>query len=192
MSELTEITSIDTPPTEFHQPPKVDADKLNELQQHPLFFQLTLKQQDFLLRFVEFKGNGRRAAKAVFKAKDDKSADYQARKLLRRWQIRKLLALYGKFTFEGYLITRDEALHLISEKLRDGRLDTKAFVELMRFTSKLQGWEDRQNSTAMPESDDNDEGTDTDAFSDDDVNRMVQELERPRGSYGKEITKNKS
>jgi hypothetical protein len=176
LPELTEINSIDVPPTDFHPAPKTDADKLEALKQHPLFGQLTLKQQDFLLRYIEYKGNGRRAAKTVFKTKDDKSADYQSRKLLRRWEVRKLLTVYGKFSFEGYLMNRDEALHLISEKLRDA-IDIKSFVDLMRFLSKLQGWEDRK---IAPDADADDEGEDTASISDDDVQRMVLGMEKAR------------
>jgi hypothetical protein len=175
LPELTALNSIDVPPSDFHSTPKTDADKIDALKQHPLFGQLTLKQQDFLLRYIEYKGNARRAAKAVFKTKDDKSADYQSRKLLRRWEVRKLLTVYGKFSFEGYLVTRDEALHLISEKLRDGTIDIKSFVDLMRFISKLQGWEDRKIAADV-----DDESEDTASISDDDVQRMVLGMEKAR------------
>lgn len=140
MSIMTELPLVEMPLANSHRENDSREDKIEALKSHPLFFQLSQKRQDFVIAFMQSR-NPRRAALKAFQCADDKNADYQARKVLKSWMVRKLLTEIGGFKFDGYLLSLDEALYLVSNRLRDSSTDSKTFSALMALISRMCSWE---------------------------------------------------
>lgn len=136
--------------------------KIKEMKAHPAYFQLTNKQQRFILAFIDSGGNARAAAQSVFNCKTAQSADNLAKKVLKKWQVRKLLQIVGEYSFTGILMTKEEAMYLISERMRDESITADQFSTMLKFMSGALGWVEPAKGKK------------------DDIDSLVQKLEREK------------
>jgi hypothetical protein len=114
---------------------------IDDLRLHPLFFQLTAKQREFLMEFVT---NGYKVNAAVMKAyprmASETNANSHGRKLLRNWKMRRLVTFMGDYKLEGMVATKEEVAQLLTERIRDKATPAQWFLEIYRELAYLSGW----------------------------------------------------
>lgn len=116
------------------------------IKRHPLFHGLTNRKKNFVLAYIESNGDLVGAVDKSYRCKSHKSSDSQGRKLLRTFEIRNLLALYYGYDIAGSPMTRDEALGIISARIRNRQISHKEFKELWDRLTEQTGWKPRRRS----------------------------------------------
>lgn len=108
------------------------------LKTHPLWHQLTAKQQNFLIAYIET-GDRRKAIEAVFEFTTEDAMELHASRLLGNYAIKHLLAAYYGYELTGEAIKKQEFLQLISDRLRNPHTNASQFVVLARIAHDLMG-----------------------------------------------------
>lgn len=98
----------------------------------------TDRQQNFLSHYI-ISRDGKAAALHAYICKSDKSAERFASTLLTRWKFRKLLSDIGLIVLTGTKVGQEEALQLLSERLRVTATDAPVFAKLMNLFLELGG-----------------------------------------------------
>lgn len=104
-----------------------DYKTVEGLKLHPLFQLLSRKQQEFVLAFIELKGDRVAAAKQVYSAK---KPDAVAMRALRTAYIRQLLAIHYGYDADQARMTKTELAGLIAARLRKISTSDRSFAEL--------------------------------------------------------------
>lgn len=105
-----------------------DYQTIEGLKQHPLYGLLTGKQQDFLISYLETKGDRSKAIIAAgFK---NRRSDVAAMRMLRSAYVRKLISIYYGYEFDQAPMTKGELSGLISARLRDSKVSDAMFSRL--------------------------------------------------------------
>lgn len=123
--------------------PKYDYQSVEGLKRHPLWSQLTTRQQNFVLFYIEHDGDRIAAAKLAYRPKGDKSADGMAHRLLKVFPIRKLLSIYFGYEIEGSPLSRSEMILLLSDRLRSTDCADREWHNLAAMYLGLKGWKIR-------------------------------------------------
>jgi Terminase small subunit len=107
-----------------------------EVQAHPLYQELTPKQQKFLALYIET-GNREEAAKGAY---DTKNPDEFGRRILRTLKIRKLLTFYrGESKTDDGPLAKSELIGIIASKIRQSGKTPQdnGFVKLVELYMEL-------------------------------------------------------
>jgi hypothetical protein len=112
---------------------------LDEVKSHPLFAQLTVKQQAFITAYIETKDNVSSIKAAGYTCKLDKTADMLARKNLKHPVIKQLIALGLGYETDGGLMSKSELMLRMSEAIRITK-NTTEFSRLSLLYTYLRGW----------------------------------------------------
>jgi hypothetical protein len=112
---------------------------LEEVKAHPLFDQLTPLQQTFVTHYVETQDLVMSARLAGYNCRDDKRFELMARKNLKNASIKKLVSIGLKYDPIGGLITKPEALMLLSDQIHKAENSTM-FYRLMSLYADLKKW----------------------------------------------------
>jgi hypothetical protein len=114
---------------------------LEGLKQHPLWRQLTDKQQVFVEQYIRTKDRFA-AVRTAFDVGEVGADGFSAR-LLQHRQIRPLIAAhFGYKTDKDGALTKNDLADLISKRLRSGTLSDGYFRELTVWYIRLRGWDD--------------------------------------------------
>jgi hypothetical protein len=151
----------------------------NTPESHTLWLQITPKQQKFIKTYLETKDRVI-SVKAAYNCKTDTSASCFADKLMRSWKVQQILAHAGGYTTEGRMLNKQEAMQLVSDRLRDKDIPAVAFTKLFVMFAQLNGWLKRSPSTGLlcePED-----------APEQDINQLVRQMEKQKKeqSNGKE------
>jgi hypothetical protein len=136
---------------------------VEDLKNHPLYCQLTTKMQKFVSTFVTNGYNLLDAVKAAYNSKSDKSAEAHGRNMLRNWKVRSLVSFMGDYSLEGAVLTRREAIAIVSDRLRDKETPAQWFCKLYDILKELRG--SFTTEDPLPEEEASD------------VNKLVRDLE---------------
>jgi phage terminase small subunit len=101
---------------------------IDGLKTHPLYGQLSEKQQKFLISYLENNGNRTLAASAAYVTDKPQSMGL---KLLRHPVISKLIAIYHDYGIPNVPMSKTELIGLIAGRLRDEKTSGKDFVALV-------------------------------------------------------------
>lgn len=122
--------------------PERDSDPqyrtLKGLATHPLWHQLTAKQQNFLTAYIET-GDRRKAVAEVFEFTTEDAMELHASRLLGNYAIKHLLAAYYGYELIGEPLKKQEFLQLISDRLRNPHTNASQFIVLARIAHDLMG-----------------------------------------------------
>lgn len=122
------------------RPELVEVPKtVEDLKNHPLYCQLTAKMQKFVVEFVTNEYKLVAAVNSAYTCKSEKNAEAQGRNLLRNWKVRKLVSFMGDYSLDGAVVTRKEAIALISDRLRDKATPAQWFCKLYEMFMILRG-----------------------------------------------------
>lgn len=122
---------------------KLSDTDVEKLREHPLWHELTDRQQRFLVNFVQSDGQKEQSVEAVYDCRDNRSARAMVSTLLRRPTIKQILLEVCGYELKRTHITRGELLSLISVRLRNNKLSIREFTLLSGVYSDLKGWRKR-------------------------------------------------
>jgi hypothetical protein len=118
--------------------------KDKHLQDDPLFKQLTLKQQNFLLEYQQTL-DSTEAVLNAFDCKKETTAQSYVHKLLNNTRIRRLIRTYINPEIDYVCPTsRHEFLVLLSQRLRNPQLSDTMFCQLTDSLLAITGWRPRR------------------------------------------------
>jgi hypothetical protein len=152
--------------------PKVtepDYRTIEGLKTHPLFLLLSAKQQEFVLAFIQLKGNRAAAASQVYSARKPDAVGMRA---LRTSYIRQLLALYYGYDVDQSRMGKQELVGLIAARLRKAQTSDTTFNRLVENYLELTGG--RKRPAGRPS---NDEQEDHAADAEPDIDALVRAAE---------------
>jgi hypothetical protein len=112
---------------------------LSEVKSHPLFVQLTEKQQAFVIAYIETQDKVASIKTAGYSCKLDKTADMLARKNLKHPVIKQLVAMGLGYETDGGLMSKSELMLRMSEAIRVTG-NTSEFSRLCILYTYLRGW----------------------------------------------------
>lgn len=115
---------------------------IDKIKQHPLFAQLTAKQQAFTEHFIQTQ-DLIISSRAAYNCKDEHSAEMLARKNLKHPIVKQLVAMALKYEPTGGLLTKGEMMLAMSEKIRTAKR-VSDFTKLVMIFSELKGWTGRK------------------------------------------------
>lgn len=135
--EKTEIKNPQHRPAD----PTSNADRryrnINGIKKHPLWHQLTSKQQNFLIAYIETLDRVQAVEKAGYEFSTEDAAELHATRLLSNFAVKNLLAAYFGYELQGEILKKEEFLRLLSDRLRNPHTKTSEFVVMARITSEL-------------------------------------------------------
>jgi hypothetical protein len=106
------------------------------LKTHPIFKLLSAKQQEFVLAYIELKGDRAAAAAKVYSAKKPDAVGMRAARTL---YIRKLLAIYYGYDLDQTRMGKQELIGLISARIRKADTSDTTFNKLVDNYLELTG-----------------------------------------------------
>lgn len=112
---------------------------IEEIQAHPLYIQLTPKQQAFVTAYISTQDGISSIRAAGYGCQLDKTADMMARKNLKHPLIKQLIASALGYESTGGMLSKKDVLLLMSEHLRTTK-DTTTFARLSLLFADIQGW----------------------------------------------------
>lgn len=116
-----------------------DPVSLEDVKGHPLFVQLTPRQQAFVTHYCETQDKVAAIRAAGYQCKSDQTADMMARKNLKHAVIKQLVAIGLGYEPTGGILSKKEVLLLMSDRLRENPNAT-VFSRLIWLFSQLRGW----------------------------------------------------
>jgi len=118
-----------------------EENQLDKIKTHHLFNQLTEGQKQFVLKFIETNGDGVLAVHSAYpKITTPYATHTTLSKLLGNWKVRRILAWYGGYSFDGSPMSQTEAVQLISDRLRSPDTDTASFTKMIVLLADINGW----------------------------------------------------
>jgi hypothetical protein len=111
---------------------------LDKVVLHPLFLQLTERQQRFTKSFIETQNNVT-AIRASYNCQTDRTADMLARKCLKHPLIKNLVGLALGYEPDGGLMSKSELMLRMSEGIRKTK-NVAEFSRLCVLYTYLRGW----------------------------------------------------
>lgn len=139
--------------------------KLDTVKQHPLFNQLTERQQKFTVAFIETQEKAGSIQSAGYVCKTTQTAVMLARKNLKHPVIKQLVALGLGYEPAGGILAKSEVLLRMSDHIRTTN-NTTEFSRLVILYTRLRGW--IKDKDGIPE-----------------LNKVVERMERRRKEIGK-------
>ena len=113
---------------------------LEEIKVHPLFRQLTDKQQLFVEHYVHTQELAESTKAAGYNCKDEVAYERMGRKNLRNPIIKQLIAKGLNYDPMGGMLTKAEVMLLLSEHLRKCTSHEAVFLRMAALFSELKGW----------------------------------------------------
>jgi hypothetical protein len=145
---------------------------LDGLKTHPMFQLLTLKQQVFVITYIETNCDKVKAVTAA--GFITTKPDVVAMRQMRSTYVRKLLSIYYGYDLEQSRMTRTELSGLIAARLRKPNLANKDFAKLADQMMEL-NWQKRGPGRPTKQ-----ETKDSTAGSDQTIDGLVRQIEKER------------
>jgi hypothetical protein len=119
---------------------------IDKIKEHPLFLQLTERQQKFVESYILTQDKVASVKAAGYVCKSDSTAEMLARKNLKHPLIKQLVALGLGYEPQGGMLSKNDALMLLSKYIMRTK-NPNEFAKLMAMFINLKGW----NSNETPD-----------------------------------------
>lgn len=127
-------------------------EKLDKLHAYQHWLAFSTQQQNFLI----FVAEGTPPPEAYMKAYPDrnpKSTSFQLIAMMKQHRMREALKLLGYDSEDNDIVSRKEALLLMSRSLRKTTIEPETMIKIMNVYARIRGWDKEDAKPSNPELD---------------------------------------